>query len=316
VFDGVKSAISAPHVKVVTAPLYNSNADFERDEAWLSTAVNDNGGDVFVSTQHTMPNALLSPTVKTVVLLHDLTPEIYEWGWLVKKRVVERATEIVGVSETTIEKYYEHYGKREGVRAVASRNGVDTSVFYRRERGEGEQFLIVVGNRGGYKSGHTLFLTLKAMCAKSDSICPELVLVGGGDVTAEERERFAGVSVRQVGNVSDESLAGLYSNAFALVFLSLDEGFGLPVAEAMACGCQLILSDISVFREVVGRGYAAGGVQFVNPGSMDEISAAIITAASERGQQRGGLVAESRARFGAGWEVLSGHLWEALRRKE
>ena len=54
------------------------------------------------------------------------------------------------------------------------------------------------------------------------------------------------------GFVTIERLAELYRGAVALVMPSLEEGFGLPVAEAMACGTPVIASDIDVFREIAG----------------------------------------------------------------
>jgi len=52
--------------------------------------------------------------------------------------------------------------------------------------------------------------------------------------------------------VTDEELASLYTHAAALVYPSLLEGFGLPPVEAMAYGTPAIVSDIPVFREVLG----------------------------------------------------------------
>lgn len=62
------------------------------------------------------------------------------------------------------------------------------------------------------------------------------------------------------GYVTDEELAALYGQAIALVYPSEYEGFGLPVLEAMACGCPVICSDVSSLPEV-------GGIvaQYVHP---------------------------------------------------
>jgi len=54
------------------------------------------------------------------------------------------------------------------------------------------------------------------------------------------------------GHVSEEDLAFLYSAAKALVYPSLYEGFGLPVLEAMACGCPVICSKVASLPEVAG----------------------------------------------------------------
>jgi glycosyltransferase involved in cell wall biosynthesis len=58
--------------------------------------------------------------------------------------------------------------------------------------------------------------------------------------------------VRWIGVVEEADLPALYRAAAFLVYPSLAEGFGLPVAEAMACGTPVIASNIPVFDEVAG----------------------------------------------------------------
>lgn len=53
--------------------------------------------------------------------------------------------------------------------------------------------------------------------------------------------------------VSDDDLVGLYSTCHAFIFPSLHEGFGLPILEAMRCGCAVIGSNTSSIPEVIGR---------------------------------------------------------------
>jgi len=63
----------------------------------------------------------------------------------------------------------------------------------------------------------------------------------------------AGIStVHFLGFISDQELAGLYSEAIALVFPSRYEGFGFPILEAMACGCPVITRRNSSLEEVGG----------------------------------------------------------------
>ena len=58
--------------------------------------------------------------------------------------------------------------------------------------------------------------------------------------------------VKYVGYISDEELRALYENAGVFVFPSLYEGFGIPVIEAMACGCPVIASNTASLPEVCG----------------------------------------------------------------
>ena len=57
-------------------------------------------------------------------------------------------------------------------------------------------------------------------------------------------------NVISVGYISDEELASLYSGALALIFTSSYEGFGLPLLEAMACGCPVVAAKEASLPEV------------------------------------------------------------------
>jgi glycosyltransferase involved in cell wall biosynthesis len=84
-------------------------------------------------------------------------------------------------------------------------------------------------------------------------------------------ERMTGDgSVVKIGHVSDTLLAALYRRATVFVFPSLAEGFGLPVAEAMACGAPVVTSKASSMPEVAGD-----AALLVDPEDTDEIAAAV-----------------------------------------
>lgn len=90
--------------------------------------------------------------------------------------------------------------------------------------------------------------------------------------------------VRFLGAVSDARLAGLYRDALALCYVSLGEGFGLPVVEAMAAGTPVVCSDLPVLREVGGEvAVARVGVE-----DVDALVAAIedVTALSPDARDR------------------------------
>lgn len=77
-------------------------------------------------------------------------------------------------------------------------------------------------------------------------------------------------SVRLLGRVPLPQLVGLYNAASVLVYPSFYEGFGLPVLEAMACGCPVIASNTSSLPEVVG-----GAGILVEPGDPSALAGAI-----------------------------------------
>ena len=111
------------------------------------------------------------------------------------------------------------------------------------------------------------------------------------------------------GRVNDDDLVGLYSTATALVFPSLAEGFGLPAAEAMACGCPVLGSDRTSLPEVIGE----AGLLF------DPLVPASITAAMRRVLADSALRAELGRRALARsaeltWARSADHVIASLRR--
>jgi glycosyltransferase involved in cell wall biosynthesis len=96
---------------------------------------------------------------------------------------------------------------------------------------------------------------LRAMESLPDA--PLLVLAGGAGwrcrrIMEQIRVQEEVGRVRYLGRVEDESLLALYAAAKLSVYPSLYEGFGLPVLEAMACGCPVLCSDSSSLPEVGG----------------------------------------------------------------
>lgn len=140
-------------------------------------------------------------------------------------------------------------------------NGVDRNVFHPVVGRRYEfPYLLYVGTERPRKNLGTLFEAFSIL--KRGSIIPDLKLVkvGGAGRTSEFRQATL-YEIRRLGledevvfvdYVSDEDLAAYYSSAVALVMPSLYEGFGLPMIEAMACGCPVIASNSSSLPEVAG----------------------------------------------------------------
>jgi glycosyltransferase involved in cell wall biosynthesis len=84
-----------------------------------------------------------------------------------------------------------------------------------------------------------------------------------------------------LGRVSDEELARLYRGAKCVVYASLYEGFGLPIAEAMACGTPVVTSRGGATEETAG-----GAAVLVDPYDSTAIAAGIAEADARRAELR------------------------------
>jgi glycosyltransferase involved in cell wall biosynthesis len=93
--------------------------------------------------------------------------------------------------------------------------------------------------------------------------------------------RVEGDGVRWLGEVRDDELARLYRGARAVAYVSLYEGFGLPVLEAMACGAPVVASRNEALEEVSG-----GAAVLVDPLDPDAIAAGLHEAIDRREELR------------------------------
>jgi glycosyltransferase involved in cell wall biosynthesis len=169
--------------------------------------------------------------------------------------VSQKADAVLCPSEFTKSEYMRLLGwPRQPLTVIP--NGIDHSTFYQ-ENPEPAKFsvpyFICVGNVKPHKNLGTL---LKAFSTIKDTIDHRLVIVGkqSGFITGDNSVIKAAESLGDraifTGHISDELLRQFISGATALVFPSLYEGFGLPVIEAMACGCPVIASSIPPVMEV------------------------------------------------------------------
>ncbi|HEX7483554.1 MAG TPA: glycosyltransferase, partial [Candidatus Saccharimonadales bacterium] len=83
----------------------------------------------------------------------------------------------------------------------------------------------------------------------------------------------SGATVIFHDGVSDAEYARLLANDALLVSASLDEGYGLPLAESLSLGVPAVVSDLEIFHEVAGH-----GALYFNPHSPDEFAQAVLSA--------------------------------------
>jgi glycosyltransferase involved in cell wall biosynthesis len=239
--DGLAAAIQAPSWPWVGARL-NPLLERERAALWLSPF-------------YKLPPGLSIPAFVTV---HDTIPATIPhrrpYFTIRLMHAVKAAARVVTVSEVSRADLIENWGVAPE-KILLARNSVgsrftpqaaadEAAVLHACGLKSGGYFLVVSDDRP-----HKNLATLIAAFAGRD--LPPVVCVG------TKRDDLP-APLRRLTVLDDNRLAVLYRNARALLHPALQEGFGLPPLEAMACGAAVILADIPPLREIAGD--AAGYV--------------------------------------------------------
>lgn len=141
----------------------------------------------------------------------------------------------------------------------------------------------------------------------------EVRMVGGRGWSADVLEPLvdrlvaAGRPLVPLGRVPDAQLWQEYRDADLVVFLSLHEGYGLPVAEALACGTPVLTAPFGSQAEIA----AAGGCLTADPRDDDAITAALRTLVTDP-DARARLAREAAARPRRTWDEYATDLWSTL----
>ncbi len=208
---------------------------------------------------------------KMVVTIHDLLyllfpgsvpyPIARKYASFMIKRALKRSSRVISVSEHTKSDLLRIFGgeyssKLEVVSEAGGKDFhhiddktriADVRSRYRLDR----NIILYVGSVKPHKNVGTLLKVFELL--RSWDVPHQLVVCGRWDKKEDElKEMLRGRYVRYLGEVPSRDLAVLYSMASALVHLSLYEGFGLTVLEAMQCGTPVVCSNSSSLPEVVG----------------------------------------------------------------
>ena len=210
------------------------------------------------------PHPLMLPSRRAarVVTIHDLAfldhPEWTrneirrDYPALVRTHA-QRADAIVTVSHSVARQVVERLGVA-AERVTVCPHGAPP--WQPRNQVPDQGYLLFVGTLEPRKNLGAL-LEAYARLVERHPRAPELVLAGAPTAAAEPwlealaRPPLAG-RTRHVGYVEDSGRAALYRDASVLVLPSWDEGFGLPVVEAMAAGVPVIVSNRGALPEIVG----------------------------------------------------------------
>lgn len=247
-----------------------------------------NPPEILFVPAHTIP-VVRRPNLKTIVTVHDLGAEflaeyhqfpqkIYlNWS---TKYVAKYATHIIAVSQSTKKDLIKQF-KVDPKRITVVHEAVNTGLFYPREKTEVENvrkefglkrpYLLFVGTIQPRKNLLSLIEAFSKLKAKNI----DLVLAGKPGWLFEEIYlapiKFGvGTRVKFLGFVPEDKIPALYSGAEVFVYPSLYEGFGLPILEAMACGCSVLTSNATSMPEVSG-----GNALLVNPNKISEITSGL-----------------------------------------
>ncbi len=237
------------------------------------------------------------PTIVTVNdLSHVVLRRLYPWAdgiyWqFIQPRILRRARRVIAISENTRHDLMRWYGM-EANRVVTLYPSCDERFRQpctpeeqqrvREKYGLPQSLLLYVGGLGVHKNVGTL---VQAFGRIAGEIPHGLVLVGGAhhttsDRTLEEEVAALGLAERvwMLGSVPAEDLTPLYQLADLFVFASLNEGFGLVLLEAMACGTPVLAARTGSVEEVVGD----CGRLVDDPLDVEGFAAAIVTLLGDR----------------------------------
>ena len=210
-----------------------------------------------------------------------------------QRRVIQRCDRVITSSSETAREIQRAFRVSPAkIRMVY--NGLDAD-FFRPANGASRkpQSLLFVGNTDDSKKG--IVYLLHAMTLLPDSLTLTVVDEGAPLKTyAAQWVHKLGLTSRVTftGKVSTESLRRFYTTSEIVVLPSLYEGFGLPAAEAMACGTPVVATQTGALPEVVGRD---GAGILVPPRDPQALAAAILKVLQdEAGRIKMGVVGRQR----------------------
>lgn len=252
-------------------------------EPWVARTVNRLDPDIVFTPMQTMGG--FGRKYRLVLTVHDLiyyrhpTPprdlpafvrglwRLYHLAWWPQRLLLNRSDAVVTVSETTKGLIAEHRLTKRPVHVVPNAADMPELAPGRAERPAAEsKSLVYMGSFMPYKNVDTL--------VRAAALLPEYSLHLMSRVPDAERQRLTelapGARLVFHDGASDEEYAETLAAATALVTASHDEGFGIPLVEAMTLGTPVVVSDIPIFREIGGE-----AALFFDADSAEQVAARV-----------------------------------------
>ena len=204
-----------------------------------------------------------------VQVVHDLTPvthpELFRWPYRMWTRwahvaPTRRAAAVITVSEHWAREISRIVGipadrvhvVRQGIAPLDAPASDQQVASVREAFALPDRYFLAVGVDDPRKGFDFLTEAHAAWCERRGS-AEHVALVGvGGSYTTVHAETGLREGLIVLGHVTNEELRALYTGAVALLFPSLEEGFGRPPLEAMACGTRVLAAPYATAPEILG----------------------------------------------------------------
>jgi glycosyltransferase involved in cell wall biosynthesis len=258
VLDRVGTSPKIQGIRYCTVPAYDySKTDADRE--MLQQVCDDLGADLFISTYYTTP--LSTPSV---FMAYDMIPEVVganlnESMWKEKHHAIRHASAYINISKNTasdLAKFFPEVATKSvtvaqcGVQSIFSPASQENIKGFKNKYGISKPYFISVGGGADYKNSILFFEAFSQIASKQGF---EIVCTGSGVLLEGELRSYTLGTVVHKLQLDDDELRLAYAGAVALVYPSKYEGFGLPVLEALSCGCPVITCPNASIPEVAGE---------------------------------------------------------------
>jgi glycosyltransferase involved in cell wall biosynthesis len=273
VIDRACTAPKIAGIRYRDAPPFSYN-NFEDDRGILQQICDEEGADLFISSYYTIP--IRTPSV---FMAYDMIPEVFGGDmnlpqWRQKHDGIYHASAYISISENTAHDLVRFFPAISTESIAIAHCGIkhpfcpakkEEVSYFKFKYGIIKPYFLLVGYHSSHKN---VILFFQAYSSLASSKGFDIIVTGtGGGLSSEYRNYTAGSTVH-ILQLSDQELSIAYSGALALIYPSMYEGFGMPILEAMACGCPVITCPNSSILEVAGE--AAMYIEYNDVNAMAE----------------------------------------------